>query len=158
MDNSGRSFLASPAHNFLILLKHVYPRRKMMSCKLTFRATNPGWVVRMCLPRGLEPEAKTLVAWASGKPFVRRLWVYGSRAGTSARSDSDLDVALEVDPIGNDEDALTSFVDECSGWEAELQPQLRHRLHLEWYDPLGTNVPVRDGVHESGILIYERTT
>lgn len=87
---------------------------------------------------------------------MRRLWIYGSRAKGTAEAESDLDVAVEIDPVGNDEDICTSFVTEANGWRSELQPLLPYKLHLEWYDC--TNKLVWDGVNSAGILVYERAT
>ena len=102
----------------------------------------------------LSPAAQVLHAWAAGKPFVRRLWIYGSRAKGTARPDSDLDMAVEIDPVGNDEDAGTSFISEAEGWRNELRPLLGgYDLHLEWYDQ--SNHAVWAGANE-GIQIYDR--
>ena len=110
----------------------------------------------MALIDNLSPAAETLRAWASEKPFVRRVWIYGSRAKGTPKPDSDLDVALEIDPVGNDEGSYTSFLHEAEGWRAELRPQLEYQLHLKWYD--ASNAPVREGVNSAGILVYERAT
>jgi uncharacterized protein len=104
----------------------------------------------------LRPAAQALRSWGSSKPFVRRLWIYGSRAKGTAREDSDLDVAVEIEPVGNDEESYTSFVSEANGWRTELQPMLTYKLHLKWYDRV--NKPVWDGVNSAGILVFERAT
>lgn len=110
----------------------------------------------MMLADDLRPVAETLRVWASAKPFVRRMWIYGSRAKGTSTAESDLDVALQIDSVGNDETSYTSFVYEAKGWRSELQLCLPYELHLKWYD--STNAPVRDGVDSAGILVYERAT
>jgi predicted nucleotidyltransferase len=102
----------------------------------------------------LRPAAQAWVGWATTKPFIRRLWIFGSRARGQGRPDSDLNVAVEIDPVGTDENAYTSFVHDAGNWRAELQPLLTYNLHLKWYDQ--SNQPVWNGVNSDGIPVYER--
>ena len=119
-----------------------------------YRARNgPARVVRPSVAE-LRPAAETLRAWAGSNAFVRRLWIFGSQERGEATPDSDLDVAIEIDPLGNDESAYTSFVHEAGNWRAELQPMLTYKLHLKWYDE--SNRPVWDGVNSDGIQVYGR--
>ena len=110
----------------------------------------------MILADELCSAAETLRAWASTRPIIRRVWIYGSRAKGTATAESDLDVAVQIDPVGNDETSYTSFHYEADGWRSELQPQLSYQLHFKWYDR--ANKPVWDGVNSDGILVYERAT
>jgi uncharacterized protein len=119
-----------------------------------YKALNkPAEVMRPSVAE-LRPAAEALHGWAASKPFLRRLWIFGSRARGTARSDSDLDVAIEIDPVGNDENAYTSFVGDAGSWRNELQPLLTYELHLKWYDK--SNRPVWNGVNSDGIQVYER--
>lgn len=108
------------------------------------------------LANELRPAAEIIRRWASTKPFVQRVWIYGSRAKGTASPESDLDIATEIDPIGNDENSYISFHHEVDGWLTELQPQLSYKLHLKWYDQ--TYKPAWEGVNTDGILVYERAT
>jgi uncharacterized protein len=113
----------------------------------------PAQVMRPCVSE-LLPAAEALHSWSESKPFVRRTWIYGSRTNGTAKPESDLDVAIEISPVGNDEDAHTSWVSEAARWRAELQPLLPdHALHLQWYDE--SNREVWSGANE-GIQIYQR--
>jgi predicted nucleotidyltransferase len=110
----------------------------------------------MRLSNDLREVAEHLSSWARGNECVRRLWIYGSRARGDSGTHSDLDVAVEIDPIGNDETADVSFISAAAQWRAQLEPHIPFKLHLEWYDPSGSNAAVRRGVHASGVLVYER--
>ncbi len=110
----------------------------------------------MHLPNDLHAVAQQLSSWASSVPCVRRLWIYGSRIRGDNRPNSDLDVALEIDPNGNDETAEVSFISTASAWRAQLKPHIPFKLHLQWYDSEGSYVEVQRGVEASGVLVYER--
>lgn len=46
---------------------------------------------------------RTIVAqWAASEPLIRTAWVFGSRVSGTQRSDSDVDVAVEVDTLSGD--------------------------------------------------------
>lgn len=110
----------------------------------------------MRLSNDLRPIAQQLSSWAHRVECVRRLWIYGSRARGDSGPESDLDVAVEIDPIGNDETAEVSFISTASQWRSELEPHIPFKLHLQWYDPAGSYVEVQRGVETSGVLVYER--
>ena len=81
-------------------------------------------------------DQQALEEWAASKPFVQRMWVIGSRARGDHRPDSDLDVAIEIEPIRpGDATALASFAYRHQEWMQEIQPHLLHRLHLCHYNP-----------------------
>ena len=62
------------------------------------------------------------------------MWVFGSRLRGTYRDDSDLDVALEIDPLPKDEDVLTSWIPESSAWETELGNLVPYRVDLQLFD------------------------
>jgi uncharacterized protein len=99
---------------------------------------------------------RVLRAWATKEPFVRRLWVFGSRLRGTQRTDSDLDVALEIDPVGNDEIPLTSWLSGAAQWRAELQARLPYVLDLQLYDATGHQSNVVQYVNCCGALVYDR--
>lgn len=94
--------------------------------------------------------------WGAQKSFVRRLWVFGSRLKGAPRDDSDIDVALEIDPIGNDEIALTSWISSSAAWREELQEKLPHKLDLQFYDSTGQQSHVVTYINGCSVLIYQR--
>ena len=89
---------------------------------------------------------------------MRRVWIYGSHARGTASLHSDLDVAVDVNDVGNNDDSNTVFVCSAEDWRAELGPRLTYKLDLKLYDTSGAREKVRRSVDADGILIYERTT
>ena len=104
----------------------------------------------------LSGATNALREWAKRQQFVRRVYLYGSRVRGTHTKDSDLDVAIEFDPAGNDTDCLTTWVCDSKKWCAELGSLLPWKLHLEWHDPEGETHRISSGLDESSILIYER--
>lgn len=95
--------------------------------------------------------------WANAKPFVRRVWIFGSRARGDHRPDSDLDVAVEIDPVGNDEDADISWTADSNDWRAELSG-VPLQIHLHHYQEADVGSVVRNSVQREGKLIFERSS
>ncbi len=107
---------------------------------------------------GLEHAKGALKAWAQAKPFIRRVMLYGIRFKGAFTSDSDLDVAIEFDAVGNDPDCLTTWTSEGGNWQRELRSLIPYRVHLEWYDPQGDTPTVETGLKEGCEVLYERPT
>jgi uncharacterized protein len=76
-----------------------------------------------------------IVAWASQKPLVMRVFIFGSRARGDHRPDSDLDVAVELDPREfqgvDDSGGVATWMFESEGWKEELQALVPHKVQLE---------------------------
>jgi len=93
--------------------------------------------------------------WAVGRALVKRLWVFGSRAHSDHRPDSDIDVAIEINH--NDEsNGLATWMFETTSWQQELAALFSFPVDLQQYQgPIGT--PVIDAaLARSSRLIFER--
>jgi predicted nucleotidyltransferase len=97
-----------------------------------------------------------IVAWAEATPRIRRVWVFGSRAKGNPRTDSDLDIAVEVEPVADSEETLAVWMANSEKWQSELQEHISFTVDLEWFDPDGSTPKVRGALRETGILVYER--
>jgi len=60
-----------------------------------------GWV---------ENVKKRLCNWAGENPNILKVWIYGSRATGNFHEDSDLDVAIEIDPQDGNIDAHSYWI------------------------------------------------
>ena len=107
-----------------------------------------------------SPAIKDLLsAWATKKPLINRLWIFGSFARADHRDDSDLDIAIELDM------ASSNGVDESGGfatwaaasntWEAELNTLLPHEIDLQLYIEDETPT-IHAGLERSSCLIYQK--
>jgi predicted nucleotidyltransferase len=98
-----------------------------------------------------------LFQWADEKGVIRRLWLFGSRLRGTYGAESDLDIAIEIVPIGQDEDILTTWVSERGGWRAELQTILPYTVDLQLYDVSGLAPDnIAQYVSCCSALVYER--
>ena len=121
-----------------------------------------------------QEDQLVLVAWASSKKFVKRMWLFGSRARGDHHENSDLDVAIDIDRVlPMDGSPRVSFQFGHESWEKYLQHRMIGRLHLCFYDPNIPNhrvfrhtdeignqkeeriVSIVQSVAECGILIYQ---
>lgn len=100
------------------------------------------------------PAKISLVDWVRLMPFVSCVWIFGSRARGTHKLDSDLDVAVEFDPIG-DEDQATTWICDGQKWESELQKHIHIKVHLWRYHPYETPT-IKKGLEESSVLVYQR--
>ena len=105
-----------------------------------------------------ERYRQVLRAWALATPCVRKVSIFGSWAKGTSRDDSDLDVAVEIDPVGSDESAYVSWFHEKAPWHTELQQQLDVKLDLEWFDPAGSTPTIAKGLSEANVVVYERAS
>lgn len=87
-----------------------------------------------------------LEQWARTHPEITRLIVYGSRARGDYRPDSDLDLAVELEAAGWDENPFTTWTASAESWRRELAPLLPWPLQLEWHDPNGETEVVAGGL------------
>ena len=102
--------------------------------------------------------ADSIAQWAAENPEVRRVWVFGSRAKGTHRPDSDIDIAVELEPVGDSEETLTRWIAQSDLWESQLQSRVVAKIDLEWFDPDGSTPTVQAGLNVAKVLIYERAS
>lgn len=108
------------------------------------------------------PHVASLVStWARAKPLVKRVYLFGSRVRGDHGADSDLDIAVELDPAvfqGADESGgLATWMFESKGWKGELETLIPLNVQLERYHPDQTPT-VGQGLAQSSKLVYEKAT
>jgi predicted nucleotidyltransferase len=71
----------------------------------------------------LEDWLSKLCSWSNANDNVRELWLFGSRAQGSSRSDSDVDLALALVPSvkKNDDLAYTNYFFSKDEWKRQLE-------------------------------------
>jgi predicted nucleotidyltransferase len=100
----------------------------------------------------------TLTGWAEATPRIRRLWIFGSQAKGTHEPDSDIDIAIEIEPVGDSEETLTLWIVNSENWHAQLQQCISLQVDLEWFDPDGSTPKVHGALRETGVLVYDRAT
>lgn len=101
----------------------------------------------------LKELLRPIRKWAAGKRIVKRVYFFGSRAKGTNRSDSDLDVAVELiyEEFGT---ALAHWMAEEESWLSELQGLIPFEVDLELLHAT-ESVVVAKGIEEGAILVYE---
>jgi predicted nucleotidyltransferase len=101
---------------------------------------------------------ESIARWAAETPDVRRVWVFGSHAMGTATRDSDLDVAVELEPVADSEETLTRWLSCAALWRSELQRRTAASIALQWFDPDGRTPTMQEQFDEGRLLIYERAS
>lgn len=107
----------------------------------------------------LPQIAAVLAVWAKGKPLIRRVFIFGSRVRGDHRLDSDVDIAVELNPDhfrGTDESGgLATWMFETGEWRDELQKLFPFEVQLERYHANQTPT-IATGLVRSSMLVYEK--
>jgi uncharacterized protein len=100
--------------------------------------------------------AGSIAQWGAGNPHIRRVWVYGSRANGTHRPDSDINIAVELEPVGDSEETLSIWLANGALWQSQLQSRIPLRVDLEWFDPDGGTSTLQAALDRGKVLVYER--
>ena len=103
---------------------------------------------------GSNDVCSRIVAWAQAIPVIRRGWLVGGASGY--RFGDEINVAIEVEPVGDSEETLVLWLANSDRWQLQLQEQTRLPVSLEWFDLDGSTPKVREALANAGGLIYER--
>jgi predicted nucleotidyltransferase len=105
--------------------------------------------------------AKAISTWAEGKPLVKHVYIFGSRVRGDHRHDSDIDVAVELDPDAfrgiDDSNGLATWMFETKGWKDELEQFIPLKVQLERFHPEQTPT-IGKGLAQTSQLVYEKAT
>lgn len=102
----------------------------------------------------LERDIEAIRSWAAEKPFMIRVWIFGSRARGDHRPDSDLDIAIEHEALPGDNNAIVTGFDQKL-WQDELQERTTLPVHVHSYIP-GVYTRIGAALERSSRLIYLR--
>ena len=97
--------------------------------------------------------AAKLRSWAETHPSINRVWAFGSRARGAARSDSELDIAVELTPDDGNPDA--EWIEMAACWRRELTALVATPAIDLWSVGPEDRI-VRSAIKADGVLIYER--
>ena len=94
---------------------------------------------------------RALRKWAERKKIVTRLNFYGSRERGDYRTDSDLDICVEI--LGDDGEACGSWIFEEDTWKKEVAALSPYKIHLVLYDT--KNQKLLSEIHSHRKIIYQ---
>jgi predicted nucleotidyltransferase len=96
-----------------------------------------------------------VMQWAASQPLVVKAWIFGSRVRGTSRSDSDVDIAIEVRALPGDTEPLATFMYEADSLEQSIQARLPLVVDLQWYGgPVETPI-IHAGLQQSSVLVYD---
>jgi uncharacterized protein len=109
----------------------------------------------------LPEVASVLSTWARGQPLVKRVYLFGSRVRGEHGPQSDIDIAVELDPVAfrgaDDSGGLATWMFEAPAWREELKQLIPLKVQLERYHREQTPT-IGKALAESSQLIYEKAT
>ncbi len=82
-----------------------------------------------------ERLKSVLSEWAKGNPFIKKVFICGSRARNDYREDSDLDIVVEIDQLPFDTTVRSTWFGEAGKLKKELKLLLPYDFDLLRYDP-----------------------
>lgn len=94
-----------------------------------------------------------LCDWASGIPCITHLYIFGSRARKNYGAESDLDIAVKLEPMKGDADSLATYISESDKWKKQLEERLPYVIDLQYHD-LDETPTIEDGLKKSSILVF----
>ena len=97
-----------------------------------------------------------LCDWASGIPCITHIYIFGSRTRNDYGADSDLDIAVKLNPMEGDADGLTTWIGESDKWKKQLEERLPYKIDLQCHDQDETPT-IEEGLKKSSILVYRRS-
>lgn len=108
----------------------------------------------------INPQLAAKIAiWGATKPLIKRIHVFGSRIRGDHKPESDIDIAIELDPAEcrPGESWYTIWTFKTKGWMDELQDLMPYEVDLDGYN--GENTPtIRKGLQEASVIVYEKAT
>lgn len=98
--------------------------------------------------------------WASQKSLIKRVHLFGSRVRGDNGADSDLDVAVELDPnefeACDESGGIATWMFETGAWKAELQSLTGIEVQLQHFTNETLDPTIARGLHESSVIAYEK--
>ncbi len=109
------------------------------------------------LPRIANRVPETIAQWAAQHRRIRRVWLVGDAAKGARAPGEGVDIAVEVEPVGDSEETLAVWLANEGAWQAQLRNRLSRSVALEWVDTDGTRTTesMRD---EAKLLVYDRSS
>ena len=83
--------------------------------------------------------------WAAANPKIKRAWIVG-----------ELEVAVEIQPVGDSEETIAVWLAKGEQWRAELRQRIDPTLELEWFDPDRDEPILAETLGHDKTLVFER--
>ena len=94
----------------------------------------PGGLLLWAIPGDIPDQlVQRFCEWAAAHGQFQELWLFGSRAKGTHRSDSDIDLAIVF--VDDSEAALGNYIALADGWQWELRKIANHKVSLEGIIP-----------------------
>jgi predicted nucleotidyltransferase len=103
----------------------------------------------------LDELALAVEGWAESEPLVRKVYLFGSRVRGTYRPDSDLDVAIELLTLPDEDDPGTTWQREAKRLRASIAGAAPVAIDLLWYGGAIESPCVHEGLQAGSLTIYD---
>lgn len=93
----------------------------------------------------MNPLETAVAEWAATNPKIKRAWIVG-----------ELEVAVEIQPVGDSEETFALWAAKGEQWRSQLRERIDPTLELEWFDPDRDEPIVGDQLAQGKTLVFER--
>jgi predicted nucleotidyltransferase len=102
-----------------------------------------------------EEMAVLVASWAASEPLVRKAYIFGSRAQGDHKSESDLDVAVELQPQPGDSGPLVTWISEAEKLRSSLSSRITVTVDLQWYGGAEDTPTIHAGLLAGSVVVYD---
>lgn len=99
---------------------------------------------------------KTLELFGIANNCIENICIFGSRATGLNEFDSDLDIAIQIGDIGEENSITAVWVFNLDDWQKELQEYIPYKVSLAYYCN-GDVTKVACAVREHGFMAYNKS-
>jgi hypothetical protein len=93
----------------------------------------------------MSPVEAAVAEWAAGHPKIKRAWIVG-----------ELEVAVEIQPVGDSEETIAVWLAKGEQWRSQLRQRIDPTLELEWFDPDRDEPFLAEALGRDKTLVFER--
>lgn len=103
----------------------------------------------------IKAMSLAVAKWARAEPLVVKAYVFGSRVKGNSRTDSDLDVAVELLEEPGEDDPGCTWQRDGQRLKASIVGIVCVPVDLDWYGGPDQTLCVHAGIQAGSLLVYE---
>ncbi len=103
----------------------------------------------------IEYVINEIVIWAKSHPLIKKAYFFGSRYKGTHKTDSDIDIGVELIKAECDGNLLSTWIHECKEMQTEIQKRVSYKVDLQWYSNENETPEMHKYLNEASVVIYQ---